>query len=114
MIKLPRRLKFQKKYLAFFTVVPLLIVTTMVEVNCPVCDGTGHMTSNPGMENVRLVEVESEETATMYNACGMFLFYQYAIDKEPLSSISERTEETEKSTEDTEELSTISDDDWTI
>jgi hypothetical protein len=79
MIKLPTSFKFQKKYIAFFTVVPLLIVTTIIQVNCPVCGGTGHMTSNPGMENVRLVDIESEETATMYNACGMFLFYQYAV-----------------------------------
>lgn len=79
MIKLPTSFRFQKKYLAFFTVVPLLIVTTLIEVNCPVCDGTGHMTSNPGMENVRIVDIESEEVGTMYNACGMFLFYNYDV-----------------------------------
>jgi hypothetical protein len=79
MIKLISRVRFQKKYLAFFSIVPLLIVTTLVEVDCPVCEGDGHMTSNPGMENVRIVEVESEEVATMYHACGMFLFYNYDV-----------------------------------
>ena len=79
MIKMPTGIKLQKKYLAFFSIVPLLIVTTLVEVECPVCDGTGHMTSNPGMENVRIVDIESEEVGTMYHACGMFLFYHYDV-----------------------------------
>ena len=79
MMKLPTKFKFQKKYLAFFTLVPLLVVTTLFQVECPVCNGTGYMSSNPSMENVRLVDVESEEVATMYHACGMFLMYKYDV-----------------------------------
>lgn len=79
MIKLPTGFKFQKKYLAFFTFVPLLLITTFVEIECPVCNGNGYILSNPAMEQVRLVEIESKELQTMYHACGMFLMYLYDV-----------------------------------
>jgi len=78
-MKLPVRLKFQKKYLAFFTVIPLLLITTFVEVDCPVCDGTGIVSNSLGMENVIIKDIESEEIGTMYHACGMFLMYGYEV-----------------------------------
>jgi hypothetical protein len=34
------KLKFQKKYLAFFTLVPILAATAFIQVPCPVCGGT--------------------------------------------------------------------------
>jgi hypothetical protein len=73
------KIKLQKKYLAFFTVVPLLVVTTLFEVECPVCDGTGTILNNPAMENVRIVDIESKEVGTLYHACGMFLMYKYDV-----------------------------------
>ena len=79
MFKLPFKFRFQKKYLAFLTVVPLLLVTTFVEAECPVCDGTGQILNNPAMENVRIVDIESGEVETLYNTCGMFLMYHYAV-----------------------------------
>jgi len=78
-MKLPVRFRFQKKYLAFFTVVPLLLVTTFVDVDCPVCDGTGFVTNSLGMENVKIVDIESQEIGTMYHACGLFLMYGYEV-----------------------------------
>jgi hypothetical protein len=80
MMKLPVNFKFQKKYLAFFTVVPLLLITTFVEVDCPVCDGTGIVSNSLGMENVIIKNIESEEIGTMYHACGMFLMYGYEVN----------------------------------
>lgn len=77
MMKLPVRFRFQKKYLAFFTVVPLLLVTTFIDVDCPVCEGIGIVSNSLGMENVKIVDVESEEIGTFYHACGMFLMYGY-------------------------------------
>jgi hypothetical protein len=79
-MNLPVSFRFQKKYLAFFTVVPLLIVTTFVQVNCPVCDGSGIVSNSLGMEKVEIVEIESEEIGTMYHACGMFLMYGYKVN----------------------------------
>jgi len=78
-MNLPVRFRFQKKYLAFFTVVPLLIVTSFVSVDCPVCDGTGSVTNSLGMENVIIKDVGSQEIGTMYHACGLFLMYGYQV-----------------------------------
>ena len=79
-MKLPIRFKFQKKHLAFFSVVPLLLITSFVEVDCPVCEGTGVVSNSLGMENVKIVEMESREIGTMYHACGMFLMYGYEVN----------------------------------
>ena len=59
---------------------PLLLVTSFIQVDCPVCNGTGVVSNSLGMENVRIVELESREIGTMYHACGMFLMYGYEID----------------------------------
>ncbi len=50
MIKL-NSLKLQKKQIAFFTVVPLMLITALVRVPDPVCSGTGTI-SNTGMSQV--------------------------------------------------------------
>jgi len=79
MMKLPAGFKFQKKYFTFFTVVPLLLITTFVGVDCPVCDGTGIVSNSLGMEKVKIVEMESEEIGSFYHACGMFIMYGYEV-----------------------------------
>jgi len=79
-MKLLKTIKFQKKYLAFFTVMPLLLITSFIQVDCPVCSGTGMVSNSLGMEKVRIVEMESREIGTMYHACGMFLMYGYEVD----------------------------------
>ena len=48
----------KKKYLAFFTVVPLLLITAVVKVPCPICGGTG-VISNTGMSQVRIINIAS-------------------------------------------------------
>ena len=50
--------KLQKKHIAFFTLVPLLLTTALLKVPCPVCGGTGKV-SNTGMSTVRVVDVKS-------------------------------------------------------
>ncbi len=79
MMKPPAKFHFQKKYLAFFMVMPLLLITSFVQVNCPVCGGTGVVTNSLGMEKVRIISIESEEIGTMYHACGMFIMYGYDV-----------------------------------
>ncbi|MFC1866227.1 hypothetical protein ACFLYB_05910 [Chloroflexota bacterium] len=79
MLKLPSKFKFQKKYLAFLTMVPILMVTSFVQTECPVCDGTGKIFNNPAMGYVRIVGIESKELEAIYNSCGMFLMYHYDV-----------------------------------
>lgn len=50
--------RLQKKYFAFFTIVPLLLVTAVVKVPCPVCDGTGDISST-GMGQVTILKTDS-------------------------------------------------------
>jgi len=38
-----KRFRFQKKYMAFFTVVPLLVLTGLIQMECPVCEGSGYV-----------------------------------------------------------------------
>jgi hypothetical protein len=79
MFKIPVKYILQKKFLAFFTVVPLLCATAFVKVDCPVCDGTGDMTNSLGMENVQIISLDTKEMGVMYHACGLFLMYGYDI-----------------------------------
>lgn len=74
-----KRFRFQKKYIAFFTIVPLLVVTSLVKINCPVCNGQGFLFSTPGMENVEVRRIESEELEHLRDACGLYLVYHYSI-----------------------------------
>lgn len=71
--------RFQKKYVAFLTVVPLLVVTALVNVDCPVCEGDGLVISGYNMEQVRLVDIQSKEEAILRHSCDMFLMYEYTI-----------------------------------
>ena len=78
-MKLIPKFKLQKKYIAFLTVVPLLVATAIINVDCPVCNGQGFVLSTPGMDKVRITDIESEEKAIYRNACDMFLMYNYDI-----------------------------------
>ncbi len=71
--------RLQKKYIAFLTVVPLLMVTALVPVDCPVCEGDGFLSSMPGMENVKLTRIQSNEKDILRDACSMYLMYNYDI-----------------------------------
>ena len=51
-------LKLQKKYFAFFTIVPLLAITALIKTPCPVCDGAGSISSS-GMGQVSIVKTDS-------------------------------------------------------
>lgn len=71
--------RFQKKYVAFLTVVPLLVVTALVNVECPVCEGDGVVSSGYNMEQVRIVDIQSKEGAVFRPSCDMFLMYEYDV-----------------------------------
>jgi len=74
-----KKFRFQKKYFAFLMVVPLLTITAIINVDCPVCGGDGLITSSPAMENVKLTHIESREVDTVRDACSSFLMYNYDV-----------------------------------
>lgn len=74
-----KKFRFQRKYFAFFTIIPLLLLTSIVQVECPVCGGSGHMTGTPGMENVELTHPESKEIRVSRDVCGAYIVYIYEI-----------------------------------
>jgi hypothetical protein len=77
-MKMPR---FQKKYVAFFAIVPFLLTTAMVKVDCPIDGGTGMVSSAPGMENVEIIDTTSAEKFAARDAtvCGMYFMYLYDV-----------------------------------
>ncbi len=71
--------RLQKKYAAFLFVVPLLVLTAMVEVSCPVCGGSGKVNNNQAMESVQISHVQAKELGVKRNTCGLFLVYSYQV-----------------------------------
>ena len=72
------KLKLQKKHLAFFTVVPLLAATAFIQVPCPVCDGSGHVSST-GMAGVEVSSTKVTELTRFMAGCDSYRVYQYEI-----------------------------------
>lgn len=73
MIKL-NKFKFQKKFFAFFTVVPILVASAVVQTPCPVCKATGDIYTN----NMRWVSVAGIKATTggVYLAfCSVYRIY---------------------------------------
>jgi len=69
----------QKKFLAFFGIVPLLIATAWIPVPCPACHGEG-MISNHGMVGVTVVEKPLITKSTSWLiVCDSWLMYQMEI-----------------------------------
>ncbi len=71
--------KLPVKYMAFLTIVPLLVVTSLLQIKCPICEGTGHISSTPGMENVELTNFEYKELDIARDVCAQYIVYTYKI-----------------------------------
>jgi hypothetical protein len=72
------KLKVQKKFIAFFTIVPLLAATAFLKVPCPVCAGAA-VVSSTGMSGVVVTSLESVELDTFLVGCDAYRVYQYGI-----------------------------------
>lgn len=71
--------KVQKKYVAFFTVAPLLLLTAIIKVPCPVCDGTGTI-STTGMSQVAIIHVDATlQSVGTIQGCVNFVLYNYSV-----------------------------------
>lgn len=73
--------RLQRKYVAFLAIVPLLFTTALIKVDCPIDGGTGMVTSAPGIENVSIVNTESQWKANSrdLNACSAYIMFLYDI-----------------------------------
>ena len=79
MIRLSIKPRLRKKHIAFFTIVPFLVATALIEAECPVCDGQGFVSGTPAMEQVKIVRIESEEIAIARDMCAMYTYYNYYV-----------------------------------
>jgi hypothetical protein len=71
--------RLQKKYLAFGIIVPLLLATALIDVPCPVCHGTGSISST-GMENVSIVANSfTLKTSGDVHGCVEYRAYVYDV-----------------------------------
>ncbi len=77
--KFARYLISQKKYIAFFTVVPLVFTVSMVKLDCPIDGGTGYLQAMPGMENVQITDSEFDEKYVVREVCGAYTAYKFDI-----------------------------------
>jgi hypothetical protein len=68
-----------KKYLAFFTIVPLLTLLAIIKVPCPICGGTGEI-STTGMGEVAIINVDSTLVDShAIEGCVNYMIYTYNI-----------------------------------
>ncbi len=70
----------KKRTLAFFTMVPLLALTSLITVPCPIDNGTGTLATSPGMENVEISDYYAHEWRITRDSCGQYILYFYDID----------------------------------
>ena len=73
------------KYLAFFPVVVLLLVTAVATARCPVCGGTGIINNTPGAEKVTILGFEDDEFPFQKDVCGVYIVYKHGITMELLN-----------------------------
>lgn len=92
MVNIPNNFRFKKKYFAFLTIVPLLAVTAVVSVPCPVCDGTGVINSLPTTEMVSILEMDSEQLLGSGVPCGAYIVYKYNVSIKLLNEALENAE----------------------
>jgi hypothetical protein len=60
-------------YFAFPLVVGALLSTSLIQVKCPVCGGTGEITYSVGMENVHIRSLEPRILGTKQDACTGYI-----------------------------------------
>ena len=87
-----RNFRFKKKYFTFLTIVPLLAITAVISVPCPVCDGTGVVNSLPNTEMVSILELDSEKLLGSGVPCGAYIVYKYKVSIKLLNEASENAQ----------------------
>lgn len=71
--------KLKKRYVAFFVAVPLLFLLAIVKAPCPICGGTGNI-STTGMGEVKVVRVDSSlQNVGLVQGCLNYVIYSYSV-----------------------------------
>jgi len=92
MVNILNIFRFKKKYFAFLTIVPLLAITAMITVPCPVCDGTGIVNSLPNTEMVSILEIDTDQLLGSGVPCGAYIVYKYDVAIKLLNEGTENAE----------------------
>lgn len=72
------RLKYTNKlFVAFFAIVPALLLTALIKIPCPVCGGTGYVTNTPGMANVKILDLSFVELQRVHDTCGVYTVWRF-------------------------------------
>jgi hypothetical protein len=59
-----------KVLVSFVSIVLVLAIPSLIMVTCPTCHGAGHVSTMPGVENLRIVDLESKVVYYWENPCG--------------------------------------------
>jgi hypothetical protein len=62
-----------KYYFIFPVVVAVFFSTSLIKVPCPVCGGTGSLSQSVGMQDVRVVSIDSRILASVQDACTNYI-----------------------------------------
>ncbi|RJO61620.1 MAG: hypothetical protein C4542_06020 [Dehalococcoidia bacterium] len=73
------RLKYTNRLfiVAFFAIVPALLLTALIKTPCPVCGGTGSVTNAPGMANVKILDLSFVELKRVQDTCGVYTVWKF-------------------------------------
>jgi hypothetical protein len=75
----------QKKYIAFFSLVPLMLATALIQVKCPECGGTGYISST-GMQDVSVLRLVYSTAINPIVGCNNYLAYSTNVNMTVLNS----------------------------
>lgn len=62
-----------KYYFIFPVVVAVLFSTSLIQIPCPVCEGSGTLSQSIGMQNIRIVSIESRILDNVQDACTGYI-----------------------------------------
>jgi hypothetical protein len=80
-----KRFRIKAGLAAFILVVPALLGTALIDVACPVCNGTGEVSGNQGAENVSIVSFEFTEQKIQRDTCGVYIVFRYGATMSALN-----------------------------
>jgi hypothetical protein len=72
-----KKFEVKKKYIVFFTFVPLIFAVSSLKLDCPIDGGTGYLEAMPGMVNVQITDSEFDEKYVVREVCGAYTSYKY-------------------------------------
>jgi len=77
---LGRNIVFKKKYIAFFSITGIVLLTALIKVPCPVCDGSGKVSTAFGMENVYIADLKYDQKYLNMDFCMGYTLYKYTVN----------------------------------